>query len=319
MQQRRTSYAHLDVKRVLEQLGIDYIEKHKNVSKGWVGVVCPFCDDDSYHGGLSLTYGNFSCWKCHETRSFERILAKLSSLPRSSIITALEHQSAIIPMDIIGRLRRLLGGSDSKPVGTPECSTHDLALPKHCVPVQDMADNELLTQFLTNRRFTQEDVESRDCQVCTLGDLQHRLIIPVTQKDLPSGWQARDMTGWSDTKYRNPHGFKLHDYLYGVKPKGSKRVVLVEGVFDQWRLSGICHALCTFGTSLSHRQKATLIKMGATEIVFAWDSDATDKAMKAADKLASLFETRVIQFPEGEDPDSYPLEKTAELIGGLIC
>jgi len=312
--QRRMNYAHLDIKRVLEHLTIDFIETHINVSRGWVGVCCPFCDDDSYHGGINLTHGNYSCWKCHETRPFEGILPALTTLPRLTILALLERQSAIIPVDVSERLRERLGGPGDKPERTSR-RTEDYPLPKHCKPVDQAPDYEPFHRFLQDRQFTLEDTTRRGCLVCTAGDYQHRLIVPVKQDGLSSGWQARDLTGWSKVKYKNPDGFKLHDYLYGIKPTGSKRVILVEGVFDQWRLDRNLHALCTFGTSLSYRQKATLFKLGTREIIFAWDSDATDKAYKEARRMTGLFNSvKVIQFPPGHDPDTYPVKKTLKLL-----
>ena len=69
----------MNVKQLLTDLKIDFRTEGKNISKGKVvGIICPFCNETSYHCGIFLSTGtNFFCFACREKGSLYRILQEL--------------------------------------------------------------------------------------------------------------------------------------------------------------------------------------------------------------------------------------------------
>ena len=64
---------------ILQKIDIPYTTAPtKNVSVGFIGIKCPFCEDRSNHCGIATDAGNFSCWRCRESGPFIKLLRKLT-------------------------------------------------------------------------------------------------------------------------------------------------------------------------------------------------------------------------------------------------
>lgn len=77
--------------------------------------------------------------------------------------------------------------------------------------------------------------------------------------------------------------------------------MLVEGVFDVWRLGD--GTVASFGTALGNVQRDKLFAMKPAEVVVAWDADAYPRAKKLAQSLADRVRVKVLRLPRGTDPD----------------
>jgi DNA primase len=89
-------------------------------------------------------------------------------------------------------------------------------------------------------------------------------------------------------------------------------VILVEGLFDLavlWQ-AGFLHTTCPMGTNLSAAQFTQLCQRPGREVFLAFDADANQAGQRAACILARRIESagliaRIVQLPEGHDPNSY--------------
>ena len=147
-----------------------------------------------------------------------------------------------------------------------------------------------------------------------------RVMIPL--KDLYGnviGFAGR-IIDKGEPKYMNSPETPLYvkgKHLFGMDlAKSTMRkenmAILVEGHLDQIRAYqyGIHNVVATCGTALTPDQ-AGLIKNHAKNVVLVFDSDAAGK--KAAQRgfevlLEADLNTKVVQLPEGQDPDSYIYE-----------
>jgi DNA primase len=111
-----------------------------------------------------------------------------------------------------------------------------------------------------------------------------------------------------------------HRFL--ARPKGglfawstidaSHEVILVEGLFDLavlWQ-AGFVNTTCAFGTHLTQAQFLQLSDRPGREVFIVFDSDANgagqDGARSLAQRLRSAgVKVRVVDLPEGMDPNSY--------------
>jgi DNA primase len=139
----------------------------------------------------------------------------------------------------------------------------------------------------------------------------NRLIIPVYEGGELVAFQAADMTGRAQVKYKNSDNDM--DYLYGLDGIQGGLMILTEGLMDQWRVREC--AVCTFGASLTEKQQTRIIDSKIQQLVFLWDNDAYWKARDAADYFRPFIpEVYVVLLPDGDDPDSYGHDGCWELI-----
>ena len=73
----------IDIRAYFDDIGIDWIDRGKNVSKGAVEINCPFCGlDPSKHLGVwgDYKYGGFHCWVCGEKGSLLKLVMKIEGV-----------------------------------------------------------------------------------------------------------------------------------------------------------------------------------------------------------------------------------------------
>ena len=122
-------------------------------------------------------------------------------------------------------------------------------------------------------------------------DFRYRIIIPVydVNGNLCT-FQGRDYTGIQDLRYKCCPVEKAvthHKHLlYGAElARNRSRIVVVEGVFDQWRLGP--GAVATFGTSLTREQVNLLTLWEEVFFLFDPEPEAQQHARDYAKDIAS--------------------------------
>ncbi|WP_258360237.1 DNA primase [Moorella sulfitireducens] len=107
--------------------------------------------------------------------------------------------------------------------------------------------------------------------------------------------------------HKGRHLYGLHLALPGMRREG--RAVLVEGYMDviaAWQ-HGIDNAVASLGTALTPEQ-ARELKKYVQEVIIAYDADRAGEAatLRGMDILAAAgLQVRVLQLPEGKDPDEF--------------
>lgn len=116
--------------------------------------------------------------------------------------------------------------------------------------------------------------------------------------------------------------FKKSRVLFGLhhsrrRIAKDRKAIIVEGQIDALRLiaSGFNIAVAGQGTAFGESHAKELIALGLNEVYLAMDSDEAGR--QATYKIGDFFqkegiEARVIQMPQGEDPDSFLREKGPE-------
>jgi len=153
----------------------------------------------------------------------------------------------------------------------------------------------------------------RERVMVPIHDVQNRLI----------GFGGRGLTADAKPKYLNSPETELFDKgktLYGLdKAKAAiakqDRAIVVEGYFDVIALhaAGITNAVAALGTALNAGQVKLLLRYTESkQIIFNFDADAA--GVKAADRaigeVADMayrgdVQLRVLNIPDGKDPDDY--------------
>ena len=151
--------------------------------------------------------------------------------------------------------------------------------------------------------------------------LRNRITFPIVDvKGAVVGFGGRSLEA-GGPKYLNTAEspvFSKRRQLYGLNVAKeyalrTGKLVVVEGYMDVVGLyrHGFPGAVATLGTAFTPEQ-ARLIKRYAREVVLAYDADAAGHAatMRGLEVLrAAGLEVRVVELPEGHDPDSLVLEQ----------
>lgn len=250
-----------DWKRLLDDLNVPNWTEGKNCSPGRINIQCPFCSDKSNHGSFSLSKGDYQCWRCE------------GGYPVKALSLA-----ARIPMDSARDLIRKYSHGVSIYTPTQRKSTSDVK----SITLPGRPIGEPHRKYLRGRGFDPEELEFYHGILGTdmVGDWQgidfrYRIIIPVYDYfgNLCT-FQGRDYTGKQELRYKCCPVEKAvvhHKHLlYGAElAQNRDRIVVVEGVFDQWRMGP--GSVATFGTSLTREQVSLLTHW--PEVIFLFDPE----------------------------------------------
>ena len=140
------------------------------------------------------------------------------------------------------------------------------------------------------------------------GSMAGRIVIPIHNEDgILVAYAGRGL-GQAEPKYRFPTRFRKSLVLFNFHRavQHGKRVVIVEGFFDCFKVyqAGVRCVVALMGCSLSCRQ-TDLLEQHFEEAVLLLDGDMAGRAAGAtiAAQLVPKLSTRVVQVPEGSQPD----------------
>ena len=304
---------------LLERYDIPYSEEGKNVTEGiTINTECPFCDDVSNHCGIFRNSMKFHCWKCGMKGDLPYLLARITRRPKEFFFGEIKASGVTFEQDSEQLIKDIFNPSIALDIS--EKRSFSVKLPEYFQPVQD-ANSILLDDYLLRRNISLDVLIQHQCGICEVGEYMNRLIIPVYFQGVLKGFQAAAMTVRAETKYKADTVnslIKQYFYRWDRIDKNLDYVVVVEGILDAWRLYH--NTLCSFGISLSSNQKKLLIKLNPKKLIFCPDSDAYMNTLRTAEEFTPFIEeVYIIQFPEGEDPDSYGKEESWALIEEEGC
>jgi DNA primase len=282
-----------DVLSYLQNRGIAYSHSGDNVSSGWVGINCLFCIDHSDHLGINLRSKAFSCFKCGETGNAIKLIQTIDGV---SVREAFETMGVFGNGLYVPREKHYQEKA-KLPVGSTKSffRTH--------------------LDYLKNRNFDPDRVIKAYDLYATgpVGEYKHRIIIPVIMNGRMQSFVGRDITNQSEIPYKNSsENNSVRDpkkCLYNIDSVLKDTIVVVEGIFDAWRIGD--GAVATFGIKYTHEQIRLMRGMKRAFVLF--DSDAIPMAHRLAHDLSSVVpKVEVLELAEG-DPDNLSTEDVKAL------
>ncbi len=277
----------------------DYNIEYKNDTKEWININCPFHENGSrgFKGGLNIEKGYYHCWTCtgHSTEEVFAELLQVSFHKAKEILKQYSTESV------------LHNKLNHKKVNI------DISLPGEEI------ENKGMAYLYVSKRGFKPDYIIRDYGITwggITGDWSFRIIIPIYYNKQLVSFQARSI--FSKAKCDELQILRYKNYsieksiinpkhiLYNLDNCLEKRVLVVEGVFDCWRL-GPKNVCATMGTSLSEEQ-IILLANRFDEITFLFDNEkeAQERAEQYADRLSSFGKDAWIFNPGFKhDPGAY--------------
>ncbi|GEA16510.1 DNA primase [Moorella sp. E308F] len=192
-----------------------------------------------------------------------------------------------------------------------------------------------LVDYLRRQGFTPRDIDQAGLSASrpplgTADRFRGRLMFPIKDsRGRVIGFGGRTLSGGQPKYLNSPetvlfhkgrHLYGLHLALPGIRRKG--QAILVEGYMDMiaaWQ-HGIDNVVASLGTALTPEQ-ARELKKYAREVIIAYDADSAGEAatLRGLDILAAAgLQVRVLQLPEGKDPDEFLAARGAAAFQELV-
>lgn len=284
----------IKLQQLLSDFHVPFETSGTEISRGWIGLQCPFCGDDKTHLGYHEGKDLLTCWRCGPKRMFPTLKAILG-IPGDQLAKILKKYGSITQYDR---------------GGTPRTMAKQLVLPPEFGQL-----NRKHRQYLEGRGFDPDDIVSRWGILGTGSDSKNgysnRIIIPIYQGGKLVSFHSRDITGEARIAKKackvEDEVVHFKDTLYGYDRVKSNTVIVSEGPFDVWRWG--YGAVCTWGIKFSEKQVDLLTTFKNIFIVFDSNDEKTGKeerqaaeqAEKLADRLA-IFQNVWIIDDLGSDP-----------------
>lgn len=196
---------------------------------------------------------------------------------------------------------------------------------------------ETLRTHLVAKRFKPEEILRAGLVLPRKSGSGHydrfrdRLVFPIRNVNGQTvAFGGRALGKEAQPKYLNSPEtptYKKGEHLYGLDlaKEAIRReglVIVVEGYLDLAALvqAGFEQTVASLGTAFTEAQ-ARLLARYTDRVVFSYDGDGAGAAAttRSLDLLLSKgFEVRVVELPEGQDPDDYIGSRSAEAYGQLL-
>ena len=282
-------------------------EGHKHCQDGWVQIPCPFCvGNPGYHLGYNLRENFFNCWRCGGKSILYTVkgLLGVSWSEAGSLVYRYGSKS----------YREREGQSRTR------IREQTVKLPPGSGPLSARHK-----KYLDRRGYDPDTIEQiwKILGTGPLGKYKHRIIAPIYFESKIVSYQGRDITGRADLPYKAcPQDQEVIDHkdvLYGADLVPGSRVVVVEGIFDAWRLGP--GAVATFGVKFKKSQIRLLKNF--SRIFVMYDSKAEDpaawiQAKKLANSLSAFnVDVELLDLDSG-DPGGLRQDEADEIMRELL-
>lgn len=323
----------------LRQHGIPYTTGGKHVTRGNVGVSCPWCGgaDRSDHLGISLEGKGYSCWKNREEHKGvapHRLVMALIGCSYEEARTIVGYDADAfgegIPDSRLGSaLEKMMGASRARPaVVKPIEFTPEIRPLSRPV---GLAGHGFWNYLEAERGYQPHEspdlVRRYDLHYSARGPFAYRIVFPIRHPVGMVNWTGRTILRREELRYRtlsaDPEKAKKsglpraplradeclwnYDYLCGCD---CDTLVVLEGPFDAARVDfygrehGVA-ATCIFKKYVSDDQAALLaaVRPRFRRAFLGLDPDAFLDGIAGADRLAFLELSSMPALPaEREDP-----------------
>ena len=300
---RAPSNREFAVEKFLQDYGIDYKSRGKNVGRESVNVKCPKCDDPSYHLGIHKTGGYFGCWRCNFSGNFVSLISNLLDI---SYYAALN----------IAKRYQISGEKIEVKSKFSEPKTLDNTYSFDSFPEKYKKYRDLALKYLKSRHAPSDYILK--CKFY-LAPGKFGVVLPILDSTDPSAFQIRYIYHYADARYCKPDGIEFSKLLFNYDnvAKGTvDTLCLVEGIFDAFSCMPFFPTVAIFGTKISAHQLLKIRNLSPRRILFCFDGNMTKYEKKLLD-IITLFpfvkEKIIVNLPSDKDPNDLGPQGMKEL------
>lgn len=280
----------IDLEKLCTVAGIPFkTSGDHHCSEGWIQLQCPYCRDGKYHLGWNIASQQFNCYACGSHSTIKVLSLLLNKQP--SYVYSYVQRFLLDKSQIVTRKRE----------SARECK----------LPAGSNSLTRRHKKYIQNRGFIPEKLEELYNIKGTpaYAPIGARVVIPIYCDGILISWTARSVTD-TDPRYlicpKNKEAMSNRSVLYGWQ-YGMKMAVVVEGIFDAWRLGP--GAVATMGLGFSPEQVELLSTLNKVYILFDNDKPARKRSMDMAERLILLTDVSVLELSGYHDPAEVPQKK----------
>jgi len=275
-----------DVIEYLDEKSIPYLTEGRNVSRGWIGVQCPWCGDESNHLGINLNSKTINCWRCGTTGMIFQYIQEIEQCTKSKV-QSLINQFQDYTLDYVER----------------EEETE-----RQCKKPKGISRNFAgeFQNWIHSRRFDPSLLIKKYKLLVgkEIGFFKYRLVIPVYLNHRVVTYVGKDITNRQREPYKNwpkqKSRLDVKETLYNIDTV-KDTALIVEGVTDVWRIGD--GTVATFGTKYT-KEQIRMLGRKCKKAYIMFDADATAYAFKFASDLSSVVEKiEVLELEQGDPAD----------------
>ena len=268
----------MNIIEFLEENDIRIWYEGKNVSDGYIGIRCRFCEDSSNHMGIRVKDLKVTCWKCgqHSLADLVKEILECNDKQAYRIARSIERDEDIKPTAHIEY-------SDSESLkNILPTNTRDIFPRVHL-------------QYLRSRGFNARKIIRKYNlkAVYHSGKYKYRIIIPCYMEGRLVSFTSRDITDSQDPKYlaasKRETNFPPDRCVYNLDsvPQGGN-AMLLEGPFDVFRMGD--GAFCFFGIQCTGMRILEVKKKKINKLYIFYDAEtrAQRQARHVARALAPV-------------------------------
>ncbi len=180
--------------------------------------------------------------------------------------------------------------------------------------------------YLAGRGLTPETVAHFGLGICGRGSMKSRACIPIHDHEgnlvaYAGRWAGMDATiPQGEGKYKLPGGFHKGLVVFNLHrvPANAKRVILVEGFWSVFWLhqNGFLNVVSVMGSAITPQQVELLAQPRVRGVQLFFDGDAAGRegSRKVALELAPRLWVRIVDCPDGLQPDRLPAHELKKLL-----
>ena len=263
-------------------------------------IACPLCFDERRRLYIASSSGLWICFRCQARGHLRRLLSDVCEMTINMAVSV---------------ERSLWGGAKHHPVPaqpSPRPGPATVTMPVGMI--QDEG-NGIATDYFNSRGLKSHWVQDYGVGYCLTGYYRHRVIIPVYTEGELRTFVARTWLDDGHKKVLMPAGSAASHALFGydrpdiafTKLDGHMEVILVEGVFDAFRMWELGHTdtLATLGAHTTDAQRRLLKRIGFQRVVLMRDADEAGlqaSIEEARTMTAALMKVSIAALPQGTDP-----------------
>lgn len=293
----------------LESYGIQYVTKGYNVSRGHIGIECPFCNGQGrpFHLAISLSGKGWHCWRDSDFRGRrpQRLIIALigCSYADADRIADSQQTRVIVSDDTFADVMLKGLGMNNKIEEFTNAKQYTLDFMDEFVhPLHTSFCGRICSEYLVNERHYKynelEDLYKKFKLLLGLrGPFSYRIVIPIYHDGYLVNWTGRTIVKNEELRYKTLSSdpkkareenlpcalMNIKDCLFDIDRLviGGNTLVICEGPFDAMRITWLGEkkgilGTCLFNKTLSDYQRWLLesLRNKFEHCVSLFDSDA---------------------------------------------
>lgn len=296
----KISIDRFQIEKYLESRNIEYLTSGKNITPGWIGINCPWCDDPSNHLGINLDSRGISCWRCPTKGTIIKLIMKTEGI-------SLEKAQNVIKQFSNRTIKIYQNGRKESDIRAQESNFYNLLQRKNQL-------DSLHRDYLASRNFDPDYIYDKYDLRCTgpFDNYSLRLIIPFYEQRRIVTFTTRDVTDLSPQPWEHcPKESSIShpkETLYNLDSIKDKTAIMVEGCSDVWNIGDGC--ISTSGTLYTHTQLKKLIGLEIVHVLY--DHGATEFAEKLAYDINIFVPKVYLEILDKGDPAEMTKEEVRE-------